>query len=136
MRLRNDYPEGFVKYCRVKFNNIQNRVRNRKSYVERGIRNEFVFEFFVEFAWNLGLVEGLHCHRPNRNGNYSPSNLVFVTAEEHRQITAKERRKLTDDQVYDIREMRGKKSLRKIAKQFDVSHTAIFFLLQGKSYRC
>jgi DNA-binding CsgD family transcriptional regulator len=121
----NDEEKEFIELCRVKFNSIQNRVRNRRSYKDKNILNEFTFSQFVEFARENGLEVGLHCHRPNRDANYSSSNLVFITADEHHAITAKERQKLSDEQIAELTCLRDSLSLRALAKRFKVSHVTV-----------
>jgi hypothetical protein len=121
----NDEEKEFIELCRVKFNSIQDRVRNRRSYKDKNILNEFTFSQFVQFARENGLAYGLHCHRPNRNGNYSSTNLEFISASDHHRITAQERRKLDDSQISELLDLRSTLSLRALAKRYGVSHVTV-----------
>ena len=122
--------QPFLEVCRIKFNNINNRVTNRPSYIENNIKNKFNFPHFVQFALDNGLAAGKHCHRPNRYGDYSDDNLVFISPQEHARITGLERRKLSADQIKDVVEMAKTTSLRKIATRFGVSHVTIYRYLE------
>ncbi len=125
IRLLNDEEAGFIKLCKVKFRSIEQRVKSRKSYKRKNIKNEFSFSEFVAYAKANGLRQGLHCHRPNRDGNYSSENLEFISASEHHRITAQERRKLTDSQISELLDLRNTFSLRALAKRYGVSHVTV-----------
>ena len=120
----------FLEVCRIKFNNINNRVNNRSSYIANNIKNNFSFPHFVQFARDNGLSAGKHCHRPNRYGDYSVDNLVFISPQEHARISGLERRKLSADQIKDVVELAKTTSLRKIATRFGVSHVTIYRYLE------
>lgn len=125
IRLLNDEEAGFIKLCKVKFRSIEHRVKNRKSYKKKNIKNEFSFSEFVAYAREKGLRQGLHCHRPDRDGNYSSSNLEFISASDHHRITAQERRKLTDSQISELLDLRSTLSLRALAKRYGISHVTV-----------
>lgn len=127
-KLHND--KTFKEECRIKYNNINNRVTNRESYLKNNITNNFTFPHFLKFAQQNGFETGLHCHRPNRYGDYSENNLVFISPEEHARITGLERRKLTDDQIKEVVDLSHTTSLRKIANLYGVSHVTIYRYLQ------
>lgn len=125
-----DSDPEFVRLARQKYNNINNRCRNRKSYKDKNITNEFSFPEFLAYARLNGLEHGKHCHRPNRYGNYCSENLVFISEAEHLKISGLERRKLNQDQIQEVIELSGNMSLRKIAKRFGVSHVTIYRYLK------
>lgn len=123
---------------RRKWHQIQWRVNNQRSYINRHITNDFdSYEQFRTHALSKGFQKGYHCHRPNRNRPYSIDNLEFIDAETHAIISAYEKRKLTDNQVRLIRNMykSGEVSQRKLAKQFSVSQTCIQKIVTRKSYK-
>lgn len=120
----------FLRLVRQKYNNINNRIRNRKSYVAKKIKNLFSWPEFLAFCILHNLRVGQHCHRPNRDGDYSPDNLVFISAEDHARISGMERRKLTQKQIQEVKELSSNMSLRKIAKRFGVSHVTIYRYLK------
>ena len=117
--------KDFLALVRMKYNNINSRVRHRKSYIEKNIQNRFTFHQFLAFAHLNGLEHGKHCHRPNKYQDYCPENLVFITPEEHNRISGLERRKLSEDQIAEIKELSRNMSLRNIAKIYGVSHVTI-----------
>ncbi len=125
-----DDDQSFLELCRIKFNNINQRVRHRESYLAKNIQNRFSFPEFVAFAKSNGLEKGRHCHRPDRDGHYSEENLEFITAQEHHAITGRERRKLTDQQIEEVKDKAKGMSLRKLAKEYGVSHVTIYRYLQ------
>ena len=125
--------KDFRYLCGVKFNSINQRVKNRRSYQVKNIRNRFSFTDFIDFARANGLAKGKHCHRPDPNGDYEPENLVFISEEEHRRITGLERRKLSAAQISEILELSTHMSLRKIAKRYGVSHVTIHRYLKRKN---
>ena len=125
MILARQDEKSFLELCRIKFNNINQRVNTRKSYIEKNIVNRFSFPEFVEFARTNGLENGKHCHRPNRDGDYSKENLEFITPQEHYAITGRERRKLSDDQIAEVKSRASDTSLRKLGKEYGVSHVTI-----------
>lgn len=126
MILARQDDKSFLELCRTKFNNINQRVNTRKSYREKNIVNRFSFPEFVEFAKTNGLEQGKHCHRPDRDGDYSKENLEFITPQEHYAITGRERRKLSDDQIADVKTRAKDMSLRKLGKEYGVSHVTIY----------
>ena len=126
MILARQDEKSFLELCRIKFNNINQRVNTRKSYREKNIVNRFSFPEFVEFARTNGLENGKHCHRPNRDGDYSKENLEFITPQEHYAITGRERRKLSDDQIAEVKSRASDTSLRKLGKEYGVSHVTIY----------
>jgi hypothetical protein len=125
-----DDDKSFLELCRTKFNNINQRVRHRESYRAKNILNRFTFPEFVAFAKSNGLEKGKHCHRPNRDGDYSADNLEFITAQEHHAITGRERRKLSDQQIEEVIDKAKGTSLRKLGKQYGVSHVTIYRYIQ------
>jgi hypothetical protein len=122
---------------RRKWHQMNWRVNNQKAYIKKGIRILFQdFEDFREYALSKDIQHGFHCHRPNRYGHYCRDNLEFISADAHRKITAKEKRKLSDNDVRCIRDMAlYKVSQRKIAAQFHVSQATVWKILNGLAYR-
>jgi len=125
-----DDDKSFLELCRTKFNNINQRVRHRESYRAKNILNRFTFPEFVAFAKSKGLEQGKHCHRPDRDGDYSADNLEFITAQEHHAITGRERRKLSDQQIEEVLAKAKDTSLRKLGKEYGVSHVTIYRYIQ------
>ena len=125
------------KLIKRKWVQINWRTGNQKSYLDRGIKNLFPsFEDFRQHAISQNIKEGFHSHRPDRNKSYMAENLIFIPADEHRKITNRERRKLSDNDVRCIRSMSiSKQSQRKLAKQFNVSQSTIWKIVNYKSYR-
>lgn len=130
MKERENPDKDFLALARMKFNNINTRVRHRKSYLAKGIKNLFTFATFLEFARKHKLTKGDHLHRVDRNKHYSPDNLVFISAAEHYRLTGLERRKLDDVQRKEIVELSDNMSLRRLAKQYNVSHITIWRCLK------
>lgn len=82
-----------------------------------------------------GLKEGLQSHRPDNNAPYSRQNLTFITPEEHKAITRKERRKLNDKEVIEIQEALGRKEAqRSIAKRYQISQALVWRIKHGRAY--
>ena len=133
--ISNENP-SLERMIKKKWNNLIYRVNNHASYVRKGIQNLFTYPEFRQHAINQGIQEGYHAHRPKRDGHYSTDNLVFIPADEHRQITSFERRKLSDN---DVRIIRNMSSLgvpqRKIAAQFNCSQSLIWRIAHGLSYK-
>ena len=102
---------------------MKNRIKTHRSYVKKGIGNDFRdFTEFLAHAVEEGFQQGMHMHRPNRDGNYSPENLVYMTAEEHCRISGAEKRKLTHDQARHARLLyKTGSTTRAIARIFGVS---------------
>jgi DNA invertase Pin-like site-specific DNA recombinase len=126
------------KVIKRKWVQINWRTGNQKSYIRNGITNDFdSYSEFRDHAILQGIQQGYHSHRPDRTKSYSTDNLVFIPADEHRLITNKERRKLSDDDVRTIRSMAfsGAVSQRKIAKQFKVSQATVWKIVNYKSYK-
>ena len=122
---------------RRKWHQMNWRINNQTSYLRKGIKINFDgFEDFRDYALSKDIQQGFHCHRPDRDGHYSRENLDFVSPDEHRQITAREKRKLTDHDVRVIRDMaRCKTSPRTLAKQFNVSQATIWKIVNRLTYR-
>ena len=82
-----------IGFLRVKHGGMVFRCKPDQDYGSRGIRNEFEsVDHFIE--WALGhpsYAHGKEIHRKDKDGNYSPENCIFVTNEEHKALTAKER---------------------------------------------
>ena len=112
------------------------RCNNQKSYIKKGITNNFPsLEDFAEHCMEQGLKEGLQSHRPDNNAPYSRENLTFITAEEHKAITRKERRKLNDQEVIEIQEALGRKEAqRSIAKRYQISQALVWRIKHGRAY--
>ena len=125
------------KLIRRKWHQMNWRINNQTSYLRKGITIEFDgFEDFREYALSSNIQQGFHCHRPDRDGHYSRDNLVFVHPDEHRQITAREKRKLSDDDVRIIRdEAMTKTSQRKLAKRFNVSQATVWKIVNRLTYQ-
>ena len=125
------------KLIRRKWHQMHWRINNQTSYLRKGISIEFDgYEDFRDYALSMDIREGFHCHRPDRDGNYSRDNLDFVSPDEHRQITAREKRKLTDHDVRVIRDMaRCKTSQRTLAKRFNVSQATIWKIVNRLTYQ-
>lgn len=115
-------PE-FVRAVRKKYHHMKSRLKTHQSYVRKEIGNDFRdFSEFLTHAVKAGFQPGFHMHRPNRDGNYSPDNLVFLTAEEHFKISGAEKRKLTHDQAREARLLyKTGSTTRAIARIFGVS---------------
>ena len=134
MRLTEKWGKDFIRLCRTKYDNINNRCNNRTSYIEKNISNSFTWHEFVEYAARNGLKPSYHCHRPNRTSNYEPGNLVFIPANEHYKISALEKRKLSPVQVSEIHCLSERKSLRQLGRLYNVSHQTIFNILKREGY--
>ena len=128
--------EQLLPYIKRKYYVINNRVAHHKTYIKNGITNEFSgLKEFTNHCLNNGFSPELVCHRPNRHEPYSTSNLVFISKEEHLQISGAEKRKLSPIQVDEIKRLRESRvSTWKIAAQYQVSQPTIWKLLNGKSY--
>jgi hypothetical protein len=124
--------EDFRRYCRTKYDSINKRCKYRDSYIDKGITNKFTFPEFVEYAEQKGLEKDFHCHRPDRDGHYEAGNLVFISPEAHKHVSAAEKRAITPVEAKQIREDADKFSLRKLAKIYDVSHTTIHKVIHRK----
>ena len=122
---------------RKKWTQLKNRCNNAKSYLAKGIKNEFEsFEQFVDYCISKGFKAGDHCHRPSRHDNYRPGNLEFLDPEEHYRISGYEQRRLTVEQVKEIRSMALKgHSQRRIARQFPISQPAIHKIITRQTYK-
>lgn len=126
------------KIIKRKWIQINWRTGNAKSYIRNGITNDFrSYDEFRNHAIEQGIEKGFHSHRPDRTKGYSVDNLVFIPEEEHRRITNSERRKLTDDEVRIIRDaaISDRVSQRKLAKQFSVSQSTIWKIINRRSYK-
>ena len=125
------------KLIRRKWHQMNWRINNQTSYLRKGIRIEFDgFEDFRDYALSKDIREGFHCHRPDRDGHYSRDNLDFVSPDEHRQITAREKRKLSDDDVRIIRDAAmTKTSQRTLAKRFNVSQATVWKIVNRLTYQ-
>ena len=125
------------KLIRRKWHQMNWRINNQTSYLRKGIRIEFDgFEDFRDYALSKDIREGFHCHRPDRDGHYSRDNLDFVSPDEHRQITAREKRKLSDDDVRIIRDAAmTKTSQRTLAKRFNVSQATVWKIINRLTYQ-
>lgn len=130
--MNNKQGDEFRSYCRTKFDSINKRCKYRDSYKENGIKNNFTFQEFVEYADKKGLEQDFHCHRPDRRGNYEQGNLIFLSADEHQKISAEEKRAITPEQAREIRENKDKLSLRKLGELYGVSHSTIYKVIQQK----
>ena len=137
MVILTDADHQIEKVIKRKWTQINWRTGNQLSYKSRGIKNLFPnFEEFRNHALKQNIKEGYHSHRPDRSRSYDFDNLIFITADEHRKITNRERRKVSDDNVRYIRSVsRSKHSQRKLAKLFDVSQSTIWKIVNHKSYR-
>ena len=89
------YWETDTGFLHRKYHCIAFRCKSDQDYGKRGIRSEFEsVEHFIEWALSHpSYAHGKEIHRKNRHGNYSPDNCVFVTEEEHAELTAEERRR-------------------------------------------
>jgi hypothetical protein len=124
--------EDFRRYCRTKYDSINKRCKYRDSYIDKGISNKFTFPEFVEYADRKGLEQDFHCHRPDRLGDYEAGNLEFLSPDDHLRVSAHEQRAITKDQASEIRANKDKLSLRKLAKQYGVSHSTIHKVMKRK----
>ena len=116
--------QEFTKEVRRKYHQMKSRLKTHKSYISKGIGNDFRdFDQFLDHAVKAGFQPGFHMHRPNRDGNYSPENLVFMTADEHFKISGAEKRKLTPEQAREARTIykTGTVSTRAIARAYSIS---------------
>ena len=122
---------------RRKWHQMNWRINNQTSYLRKGIKIEFDgYEDFRDYALSRDIQQGFHCHRPDRDGHYSRENLDFVSPDQHRQITAREKRKLSDDDVRIIRgAARCKTSQRTLAKRFNVSQATIWKIVNRLTYQ-
>tara|TARA_R100000008_G_C3467083_1_gene107079 strand:+ start:66 stop:488 length:423 start_codon:yes stop_codon:yes gene_type:complete len=129
--------EEVDKLIRRKWHQMQWRVNNQKSYIKKGIRILFVdYEDFKDYALSKDIQEGFHCHRPDRMKSYSRDNLEFISADAHRKITAREKRKLNDNDVRCIRDMAlFRIPQRKIASQFNVSQATVWKIVNRLAYK-
>ncbi len=65
------------------------RCSNKKSYIEKGIKNKFESsEQFIGYVVEVLKVDprGLDCHRIDNDRHYEPGNIEFLTSTEHRAI--------------------------------------------------
>ena len=124
-------------YIRRKWDRLLWRINNATAYLRKGITCEFEsFTDFYNFAMESGIRYGDHCHRKSASGPYSRDNLEFISAEDHYKISGREKRKLSDDDALTIRDMYEKKiSTRKIARQFNVSQTLVWYIVSWNSYK-
>ena len=129
--------EEVDKLIRRKWHQMQWRVNNQKSYIKKGIRILFIdYEDFKDYALSKDIKEGFHCHRPDRRKSYSRDNLEFISADAHRNITAREKRKLNDNDVKCTRDMAlFRIPQRKIAAQFHVSQATVWKIINGLAYK-
>jgi hypothetical protein len=136
MVIQTEKMEEVEKLIKRKWSQMHYRVNNQKSYIKKGIRVDFDdFNDFRQYALSKDIKKGFHCHRPDRYKNYSRDNLEFISADAHRRITAKEKRKLSDNDVRCIRDMAlFRVTQRKIAAQFHVSQATIWKILNGLAY--
>jgi len=128
---------GDERALKTKWYGVNWRTTGNPYYVSKGIRNEFSsYEDFQDHAKTLNFEKGLHIHRDDRDGNYSVENTSFITSDEHKKLTSRERRKLTDENVRDIRgHHENGLSTWKLAELFDVSQTTIWKIIRGISYK-
>ena len=116
---------------------IQWRTTAKQSYVNKGITNQFVnFEQFKLHALTCDYKLGFCSHRKDRFSGYNQDNLVFVTPEEHKELTRHERRILSDTDVLAMREIyKNKKvSTRKLAEQFGCSQSLAWQVVTNNNY--
>lgn len=130
--MKNNNEGEFRKYCRTKFNSINKRCKYRESYKQNGIKNNFTFKEFVEYADKKGLEKDFHCHRPDRMGDYEHGNLIFLSADKHQKISAEEKRAIAPEQAKEIRANKDKLSLRKLGELYGVSHSTIYKVIKKK----
>jgi hypothetical protein len=124
------------KEVRRKYAGIEWRTTGNPNYVKRGITNDFEsFEEFRIHAEENGFQSGDHVHRPDRNSSYSTDNCTFLPEDEHRRVSGWEKRKLTANQVSEIRLLHESGlSTWKIAAKYPVSQTVIWRIIKGLSY--
>ena len=136
MILANSDMREVEKLIRRKWHQMRWRVNNQNSYIKKGIRILFQdYADFRDYALSKDIKDGFHCHRPDRNGHYCRENLDFISPEAHRKITAREKRKLTDNEVRSIREKSlFKMSQRQIAKEFNVSQCTVWKIVNSLAY--
>lgn len=114
----------------VLWENIKTRCynKNQRSYKDYGGRGIVMYEgwihnapIFIEYVSNLEncLVEGYSIDRINNNGNYEPGNLKWSTTGE--QNRNQRNNKLNIEDVIEIRELAGNKTVKEIAKMFNIS---------------
>lgn len=119
---------------RRRYHQIMWRTNNKKAY--KDIECEFTWNEFYKFAIDSGYFLGARTHRPDRNGNYEPGNIVWVNAEEHHRISGLEKRILDDESVRGIRKLRREgMTTRKIAEVFDISQSLSWQITAGKAYQ-
>jgi hypothetical protein len=94
-----------------KWNSMLERCRNKNitrahRYIERGISmcEEWKNDFLVFYTWSInnGWEPGLMIDRINNNGDYSPDNCRFVTAEQSNRNLSFSKRWVINDIVYEI----------------------------------
>jgi len=134
-------------YCRNRYRVIYNTIIARcylsshKSYDRyggRGIRmcQEWLDSFEVFRDWLLanGWKQGLHIHRTDKDGDYSPQNCIIVTAAEHVRGNDK-LTKLTWKKVAEIRHLyiEGFR-VSDLAKEFGISHGQLYKIVTNRSW--
>lgn len=122
---------------RRKWHSVNYRCTYQKSYVRRGIRNEFKdYDQFREHALNTGFELGFHSHRKNKDLGYSPENLVWLSEEDHKIATAHERRRFSDEQALQIKAeyTPDNTSTYKLAKKYNTSQSTIYRMITGTTY--
>lgn len=102
----------------------------------KGIENRFKdYEEFRDFALEEDMKAGDCIHRPDRAGHYSRENAEFVDEKEHRRITGLERRKLSDNQVREMRALwKCGMSTYKICRNMDISQRTCWLVVNGGAY--
>ena len=112
------------------------RTGNQDSYIRKGITNDFEsYDQFRQHAHNNGYKLGFQCHRKDKDKPYNEENLEFLSVEDHRLITSKEKRKLSDEEVRIIRQKKDNGlSTWKIADQMNISQTLAWRVVNGRSY--
>ena len=127
-------PPDLTNILKRKWVQINNRCGYQPAY--KDIENRFSnFEEFMRHAIEEGFEDGYHVHRPIRDDHYHKSNVVFLPADEHRKITGREKRKLTDDQCREARQLyKTGTRTRSLARKYNLSQPAIWKLVTKQTY--
>jgi len=113
-------------------------VRNKKfhRYGGRGISicdHWLKSKNFIQWAFENGWQKGLTLDRIDNDGNYEPSNCQWIlqTLNSRKKHTTK----LTIDQAKQIRnKCRSGLSEHEVAKEYDVSHGTIWFIVNNLTW--